>query len=618
MKSSTNFVLLGQTILLLFGMYVVSFENITQKVRPDQLVTAKKMQTMDKAEPTGESDAKIKPATMQDGQKGSQPTTQKSDTKTKPVDHEDDYEEQVQGLPPFVVESGEGFDVRNKQNQVKELVERGVQYMETNSLDSAFNAFSHSLEFRLGELYLFVYTYDGTVLAHGGWPDMLWKNQWDEQDDFGTYIVRDIVNTGREKGEEGGWIIYRWKGASKRSYVRRVRKNNKEYVIGSGFYPHSKADAVMNLVQGAVAYFNDIINEEGRSVVDVFSTFNYPLGRFVQGDLYLYVLKFNGDVMAHGERPGLVGTNGWDFQDATGVYVNREIIKKLKESTTAIWQKYTSKNAPKIAYAKEVKDREGNQYFIACGYYPDANRNEVMELVKRGYQFFKRHGKETSAKEFSDKRSNRFRYGDLALVVYNFEGLIVANGENPDIVGVNNWNVQDDDGKYIVRDIIARAKAGNGWVSFNLKNSYKLVYVEKLDLGVEQFAITSGLYPISKAESMWLMVKSAVTLFQAKTLQEALRQFVWGPTYLRGDLWVYVLDTAGIVLAWGHDYNRIWKKILNEKDELGKTYIRTLITAARQGPSTLTYKLQGAKRVAYAEEVKKNGRGYIIGSAYYR
>jgi cytochrome c len=534
------------------------------------------------------------------------------------------YEDEIEKLPDFVIDSEEGFNIKEKQEQVKFLVQKGVDYLKDHTFDDAFNAFSHSFEFRLGELYIFVYSNDGTVLAHGGFSDMLWKNQWDEQDIYGVYLVREIVDGAKSAGETGAWVNYNWKGASKRSFVRLVEKGDRTYIIGSGYYPHSKADAVINLVQGATEYFHEIVHKQGKTVNDAFSTFSYPLGTFVQGDLYLYALSFDGTVMAQGDRPGLIGTNVWDFQDSDGVYVNREIVNKLKEGTGSVWQRYNSKNAPKIAYAKEVVDKEEKRYFIACGYYPDANRNEVVELVKRGYQFFKRHGREAAVKEFSDKRNNRFRYGDLSLVVHDDKGVIVADGGNPDLIGVQGWDFKDQDGKYVVREMIERAKAGGGWISFKLKNAYKLAYVEEVDIGTEHYVVSSGLYPISKEESMWLMVKSAVSLFVAEPLEKSLREFVSRYSvvsdsgYLLGDLWIYVLDTSGIVLAWGPYADNIWKNFINEKDDFGKPYIRMLINAVRQGPATVTYQLNNVKRFAYAEEVTKNGRTYVIGSGYYK
>ena len=55
------------------------------------------------------------------------------------------------------------------------------------------------------------------------------------------------------------------------------------------------------------------------------------------GDVYLYAVDFSGQMMANGDRPGLIGTNVLNVKDAEGKFVNQEIINKLKNSTEGIW-----------------------------------------------------------------------------------------------------------------------------------------------------------------------------------------------------------------------------------------------------------------------------------------
>ena len=133
----------------------------------------------------------------------------------------------------------------------------------------------------------------------------------------------------------GGWVTYQWRNATKVSYVKSFTKDGKEYVIGAGYYPHSKRDIVIGLVKAAVAYFNDVVIKKGFLVDEVFSTLSYPAGRFVMGDLYLYAVDFNGQMMANGDRPGLIGTNVLNVKDAEGKFVNQEIINSLKNSKKA-------------------------------------------------------------------------------------------------------------------------------------------------------------------------------------------------------------------------------------------------------------------------------------------
>ncbi len=65
----------------------------------------------------------------------------------------------------------------------------------------------------------------------------------------------------------------------------------------------------------------------------------------MQGDLYLYALDFDGNIMAQGERPGLIGQNSLNYQDSEGRFTNKEIIQKLRDAKEGVWVEYKSKRA---------------------------------------------------------------------------------------------------------------------------------------------------------------------------------------------------------------------------------------------------------------------------------
>jgi hypothetical protein len=318
------------------------------------------------------------------------------------------------------------IDVEVKRQKIIDLVDKGAAYLQKQTVADAMHAFSHDKKFVNGELYLFVYDTNGTCLSHGQESGLIWQNLYGLKDHYGTLIIQEIIKTAQAAP---GWITYQWRGATKVAYVRTVRKDGKEFVIGSGYYPHSKEDAVVSMVRGAVALFKEIMTQ-GRSKDEAFSTLSYPLGRFVFGDLYLYALDFDGMHYAHGALPGLIGTNGWNYKDARGKYVNQEIISRLKETSGGIWCEYLSRGASKITYAEKVTDSTGKNYFIACGYYPGSDRTQVENLVKKGYRFMKASGKSAAVREFSDTGSPDYRFGDLFLFVYDMKGVCVAHGSN--------------------------------------------------------------------------------------------------------------------------------------------------------------------------------------------
>gem|GEM_PF-497991 len=523
-------------------------------------------------------------------------------------------DEAEMNIPQVPVNTEDDLDLVKKRKLVISMVEKGVEFFKTHNLDYVFNAFSHGKDFLKGELYLFVYDYLGNCLAHGQESELIWKNLIDMRDSYGTPIVKSLI----EKSQKGGgWVTYQWRGSSKVTYVKEVVKEGKYYLIGCGYYPQSKADAVVNLVKGAVGFFNDSL-ARGAVSEEIFSTLSYPRGRFVQGDLYLYALNFKGVLVAQGDRPGLIGTSAWNVQDTQGKYSTQEIIKKLQETNEGVWVTYMSKNATKIAYAEKVTDKKGNNYAIACGYYPDANRTQVINLVKNGYEYMKKNGKTSASLAFSDRRTNDFRYGDLYLTVYDMKGVCQANGANPDLVGVSQWDVQDEDGRYMVREMIEKGSNGGGWVDFKLKRAFLSSYVERINLGIDTLTIVSGLYPVSKKETMVLMVKGAAGYFRTNSMIESLREFVRKDgSFVRGDLFAYVFDANGICYAYGDDHGLIWRNMMNATDDTGKQFIKLMINTAKSGAGSVSYIINDMRKVVYIEPVEKEGKFFIVGSGFY-
>jgi len=528
--------------------------------------------------------------------------------------------DEISDLPLVRSDSDETFDIDAKRQQVIRLIDEAGAYLQKQPLYEAMHAFTHSKAFQPGELYLFVYDMKGNTFASGTAEQNLWRNAYNLRDDFGAFLIRDILNVAK-KG--GGWVNYQWRGSAKVTYAKSFMKDDEAFVIAAGYYPHSKEAAVVNLVKGAVALFNETV-ANGEPLDKVFSTFSYPLGRFILGDLYLVAISFEGIIMAQGERPGLIGANTLEYR-AGKQYVVKEIIQKLEKSNEGVWIEYLSKGAIKRAYNEMVVDSEGKKYYISCGYYPDAGQKEVVDLVRKAYTFMKGQGISEAVTQFSDLSNKRFRYGDLYIVLYNFDGVCKAHGTQRDLIGRNMFDDTDQNGQYFVREIIQKAteleKNGGqgGWLSFKLKNSFALVYLEPIDVGVDKFIITSMVYPVSKSETMILLGKSGASYLRTHPPAKAFREFVSvNGQFIRGDLTVFAFDSTGICLAWGDDYDRIWTNMIDEKDDNGKPYVKLLINTGMRGTGKVSYVLNGRPVVAYVEKVEKEGRNLIVGSSYFK
>lgn len=506
-------------------------------------------------------------------------------------------------------------DTKSKQKEVVQLVDAAIDYFKKTPADKAFGVFTHTKQFVRGELYIFVYDTNGTVLAHGQEKSLLFRNMMETKDTFGVQFVKDMIEKAKK---DGGWVTYEWRNATKISYAQKVVKEDKEYVIGCGFYPHAKADAVVSLVKGAVAHFNEVVKQGGSSQ-EAFSVFSYPLGKFLMGDLYLYALDSKGTLMAQGDRPGLIGQNVWDYRDSDGKPANQLIIKGLMDSSNPnIWIEYKSKKTRKLAYAERVKDAKGNDFFIVAGYYPEAGRDAAVELVRSGYQYLKSHGLKQMNDAVTTKSRDDFVFGDLSLFVYDMNGIVVADGANIDLVGKSEIDAKDSDGHEYVKEFIAKAKDGGGWVDIKVNNLFQSVYVEKVDVGLEDYIVGCGVYPVSKREQSLLLVKTALSYLRDNETEVALRDFTQPGAYLRGDLSVFVYDLKGLCHVNGDDFESIWKNEYTAKDSDGRAYVKLFIDRAKSGGDWVTYKIGGKLKYAYVEPLEKNGVSYCVGCAYFK
>jgi signal transduction histidine kinase len=186
------------------------------------------------------------------------------------------------------------------------------------------------------------------------------------------------------------------------------------------------------------------------------------------------------------------------------------------------------------------------------------------------------------------------------------------------LVGANQYDLQDEDGRYYVREFIQKANDGGGWIDFKIKNAIQTAFVEKIDLGIEEFVIGSGVYPVSKRETMLLLAKSAAGYLRMESNEVAFAEFSKSNSkFIRGDLDVMLFDMSGICYAYGDDHDLIWRNLMGQKDDTGKQFIKMFINTAKRGPGTVTYTLNGATKLAYIEPVEKGGKTYIAGSSFY-
>jgi len=121
---------------------------------------------------------------------------------------------------------------------------------------------------------------------------------------------------------------------------------------------------------------------------------------------------------------------------------------------------------------------------------------DAQAMVKKAVVFLKANGKDKTLAEASNPKG-QFVAGDIYLSIYDTTGHVAAHGTNAKLVGKDVTELKDADGKYFIKDILAKAKSdGSGWIDYQFTNPTtkeiqpKSVYFEQ----VEGLIIASGYY----------------------------------------------------------------------------------------------------------------------------
>ncbi len=87
----------------------------------------------------------------------------------------------------------------------------------------------------------------------------------------------------------------------------------------------------------------------------------------------------------------------------------------------------------------------------------------VISLVQKANQYISTHGKERALEEFN-KKTGIFNKDTYYIFALDYEGIVLANMNNPVWIGTNQLNLQDAEGVYLVKEEIEKAKQGGGWL----------------------------------------------------------------------------------------------------------------------------------------------------------
>jgi hypothetical protein len=121
---------------------------------------------------------------------------------------------------------------------VQAFVDKAVEYARTNGKGAALKTFTATGgEFHQGELYIYAYDFNGTVIAHGGDKTLVGKNLIGMKDTNGVMVIRELVRLAKSGS---GWLKYTWpnpaNGNRQEPKVGYVVKVDDTWFLGSGTY----------------------------------------------------------------------------------------------------------------------------------------------------------------------------------------------------------------------------------------------------------------------------------------------------------------------------------------------------------------------------------------------
>lgn len=253
------------------------------------------------------------------------------------------------------------------------FVESAAKYARENGKEASLKEFNDvNGEFIEGELYIFAYETDGTVISLPYQKELLGTNRLDIPDSNGVLFINDATVAAKNGGGSLYYIYpnpkYDYKNEFKLSYVVPV---DDEWFVGAGIYlPELPAefsvtekDELVKRVKAA----RDYAQETGRE--KAVSDFNDLNQTFADGGSYIFAYDYEGNTLALPFQPELIGINRLDYVDTYGVNIIPLEISTAKNGGGFVYVEYvnpdTGDTGLKLCYVEPVSD----EWFVGSGMY---------------------------------------------------------------------------------------------------------------------------------------------------------------------------------------------------------------------------------------------------------
>lgn len=231
--------------------------------------------------------------------------------------------------------------------------------------DKAFAAFNAPGEFVDGELYVWVLSTDGVMLASGGSSSaLIGRNVTNMRDASGAPFFAEMLE--KAKTAKTGVVEYRWLNRLHNKPERKVTHFQKigERLLAVGYYiPRATPEQATAMLDRAVAA---VKADPVKAVAD----FNSLNGGFIEDDLYVFAVDLEeGKFRAHGVSPRLVGTSSYKLTDRNGTPIVRLMVDALRNTDRGELEYAWRNPVTRQVENKHTMFRKVGEMLVGVGYY---------------------------------------------------------------------------------------------------------------------------------------------------------------------------------------------------------------------------------------------------------
>lgn len=493
----------------------------------------------------------------------------------------------------------------------EDLVNKAIVYIKKNGIDAACKVFTHDTQWIKGEIYVSVLNGAGIILCDAHNPNLIWKNF-----DVIENIAGDaIITTIKSITPSGKWINYKWNNGYKSCYIKKLVYKEHVYYVSAGFFPQTKENAAMVLVEAAKLYLEQVPSDIA------YTRISNPRGAFVIGDVTTFVSDLEGNILADGADQANIGQNLYSYKDLLGNYKIQDAIKLAQQATGSGWiESQGIKGLQKNYISYALDKRSGKKIIIGASFYINFDESHARKLIDEAIEHINTVGKEVAFTHFSNP-VGKFARGSLTISVYDLEGNNLADGEYPTLVGQNLIARKDAEGNFIVQEMIDIAKKNQSGSILSLdKHANKEIIFKPMQTKEGTLIICCSIYKTSKSFTTLRTVNLGNDYLKKHSLAQAMNEFSNTKSdFFFGDVSLFAYSSNGVILVDGENKSMIGKNYKMLKNLHEKKNIEAIIQAAQKGPGWLTLDSRNTQcRIFVLSTKSSNGEiDVILGSKYY-